>query len=302
VLVFLAIATLHFGPWSPYRFVYAYFPGAEGIRAVSRIGLIFLIAFSVALAFGLQFVQRRLHLLAAITLGVLCMLEQGVTTEAFDKQRSWNDAERVAKRIGPECKAFLYESLQGPHPYFKYHLDAMWAELMSEIPTLNGYTGNYPAGWDLNHTVIVRPDEVMRLLQALDAWVARFPGKLQREDVCWIRLEPTELPRASSMDVPNVPKQVALGATVPVDVIAMNTGTETWKSGEVSLRGSANQGEIRFDDPVLRGDVAPGERVRFKAQYVPASVGSGAFLFELSDRSGRIGRVSPLAVLNVSPP
>src|SRR5438034_155538 len=67
------------------------------------------------------------------------------------------------------------------------HLDGMWAQLESGVPTANGYSGAAPPGWrDLEFNQAHLPDKIWRLGPALDRWCAT--RGLPREQVAWIRL------------------------------------------------------------------------------------------------------------------
>lgn len=79
------------------------------------------------------------------------------------------------------------------------HLDAMFAELEVHVPTLNGYSGANPQGWDaLEDSNFSNPLGETRIDQALAAWAKRTG--IPRESICWIKY-------------PRAPVQSASGAS-----------------------------------------------------------------------------------------
>ncbi len=126
---------------------YTIIPGGIGIRAVGRIVLILMIPAALGLASLLQYLAQKQWTLAAWIVVLVCMAEQGVTTESFDAAANRAAIARVAQQVEPGREAFYYRP--GPNPVFYiYHLDAMWASLVTGVPTINGYSGYNPLGWD----------------------------------------------------------------------------------------------------------------------------------------------------------
>ena len=122
-------------------------PGGIGIRAVGRVVLILLIPAALGLAALLQFLVQKQWTLAAWIVVLVCMLEQGATTESFDAAANRATIAGVVQQVAPGREAFYYRPR--PHQgWYIYHLDAMWASLVTGVPTINGYSGHYPPGWD----------------------------------------------------------------------------------------------------------------------------------------------------------
>jgi hypothetical protein len=64
------------------------------------------------------------------------------------------------------------------------HIFAMWAELKSGVPTLNGYSGQVPPAWPLGDVSVAGPPDRERLVAAIRDWMGRHPREI--ENVCWI--------------------------------------------------------------------------------------------------------------------
>ena len=82
-----------------------------------------------------------------LALGLVVLLDQGVTTPTFNKDERRADVAAVARRVNRRRRAFYYSPRGAgiePNPY---HLDAMWAGIETGVPTVNGYSGAGPPGW-----------------------------------------------------------------------------------------------------------------------------------------------------------
>ncbi len=147
--VVLIVAFMYPPDWSPWKLVWGLVPGAGAIRAVSRIALLLLIPFSMAVALFIN--GMRATAPAVLLLMVLC-LEQVQTTSAFDKYLVRRQVMSLVNRIPRETKAFYYAPCPSPYrqpmPFWKYQIDAMWAQMVSGVPTINGYSANCPKGWE----------------------------------------------------------------------------------------------------------------------------------------------------------
>lgn len=196
-VVLLTVATLAFltlrsaGGQTAWGLVYSWFPAAAAIRAVSRVGLVLLPAASVGLAFAAErLVSTGRHAALTVVLGVLVVVEQGQTMPSYDKVAAREQVERIARAMPPGCRAFFYSPLDNRgHPPWETQVDAMWAAMEVGIPTVNGYSGNFPPRWLplLDHSIQKeRPADAERLRAALAAWLDAN-GTTTR-GVCWIRL------------------------------------------------------------------------------------------------------------------
>jgi hypothetical protein len=173
-------------PWQNFR---NWVPAAKGIRALSRIGLMFLIPASVGVAYAVTDWRRPLVMAAIV---VVCILEQGRSMPSFDKQQTRAAVHDLARQIDPACHAFfispqITEDQETSAP--KWHIDAMWAQLESNIPTVNGYSGNGPRGWGLDNHCIRDPRHALNVENGLRAWIVR--NGLREAEVHWIKCLPS---------------------------------------------------------------------------------------------------------------
>jgi hypothetical protein len=171
LLVTVFVATRYRGGLMPWALVFHGFPGANAVRAVSRMGVWLLFPASVGLALFLSRQARAGKGWSAALLGSVCLLEQGLSGSTFDVATARGDVRRLAGQVGPGCQSFLYSPAGGDSPSWKYQLDAMWAALERGVPTVNGYSGNVPPGWALEPVIRADAPSVARLDAAERAWV-----------------------------------------------------------------------------------------------------------------------------------
>jgi hypothetical protein len=122
-------------------------PGGHGIRDIGRISVILLIPVALGVALLVERLQRMRRWAASWAVALACMLEQGVTTPTYDASANRATISAIAAQVDPDCEAFYY------HPtdrfeFVNYHLDAMFASMETGKPTINGYSGYYPRGWE----------------------------------------------------------------------------------------------------------------------------------------------------------
>ncbi len=173
-----------------WRFVYHLVPGAAAIRTMARIGVLALIPGAIGVALCVEhFFERGIWYVVPI-FSLACVAEQRLATPFFDKLWNRSATERIAAQIDPKCEAFFYAALGGRFETWKYHLDAMWASLISRVPTLNGYTGNSPPGWVLFESNIRDAPGVQRVRFLVHDWVVR--NHLAPEHVCLLFLPADE--------------------------------------------------------------------------------------------------------------
>jgi hypothetical protein len=183
--------------WHVYQFV----PGASSIRAVGRVTLLLLLPLSSGFALFVDGADsvRRAVLILGIT--VICVIEQGVTTQSYDKLAQRAVVSEIAARIDDSCETFYYspwESLAYDQPA---HLDAMWAGLERRKPTINGYSGCSPPDWaNLIDANLGGGKFEPRVRAALRAWVDAHGIGASR--VWWIKQTGNERLRASPLEPP----------------------------------------------------------------------------------------------------
>jgi uncharacterized protein DUF4214 len=161
--LFYVIGFKYVGGRSPWHLVYDYFPGATAIRAMSRY-VIFLtlpmaIAFGFVLNYGITRVSAQKTAAAkARLIIVLFFLATFGTVEQFGifklggtgfskrVERSYLSA--MAAKLPESCSAFYVAAkADDHHNAFEYHYDSMLIAVTKHIPTLNGSSSKFPAGW-----------------------------------------------------------------------------------------------------------------------------------------------------------
>jgi hypothetical protein len=179
-------------PWSLWRWLYPSIPAAAAVRAVGRVVLLLLLPAAVGLA-GFVHTTRRPRLAALLL--VLCALEQGRTLPFYSKSEAQQGVARIAAHVPPgETRPFFYVAVVpagAELPWYRPHIDAMWLELATGLPTVNGYSGKFPSGWGALFDNQVKegasPDE---LRAGLDAWLRRH--ELRPEDVLFLPVDVEE--------------------------------------------------------------------------------------------------------------
>jgi hypothetical protein len=143
-------------PWSTslWWFVYRVVPGAAAIRAVSRVwvivNLLLIVVASLGIDSGVRKAARRAPLITASGLGLLFLL--GIVESvakglpSFPKRLLYAEVDSVRAAIPPGCSSF-YLPVRTDRPFFISQLVAMHASVQANVPTVNGYSGNSPAGY-----------------------------------------------------------------------------------------------------------------------------------------------------------
>ncbi|HLL53380.1 MAG TPA: hypothetical protein VK447_07535, partial [Myxococcaceae bacterium] len=183
----ILLASYYRGGWTPWWLVFHGVPGARAIRAVTRIGILLLIPAAIGFAAFLDRAPQGRKRWVAAALGLFCLVEQGRAAMSYDKAGKRADVDRVSAAIGKECRAFYYSPEGGPPLHYDAQLDAMWAQLETGVPTLNGYSSNFPRNYeDLMDNRILSEEDRARIGAALDDWM-KSRG-LDRAAVCWVRV------------------------------------------------------------------------------------------------------------------
>jgi hypothetical protein len=161
-----------------WRLFFYILPGAQAIRALSRVSLLMLIPASVGAAL---FMERRILMRQRpgtwIFAGLLCVvvfLEQGRFIRRYDKLQNRAQIRSIASEIGPGCEYFLFTPRVNAGqniPLWKLQVDAMWAGLQRGVPTINGYAAHTPPNWNLHEIRVRTASDEERLVAQLSEWV-----------------------------------------------------------------------------------------------------------------------------------
>jgi hypothetical protein len=177
-LAALAVSFMYPFGWSPWKLVYSYVPGAGAIRVPTRIGLVVLIPVSIAVAMFLNNLRRPA---VAILLLLFVCVEQVHTTPAYDKFAVRERIDTIVTKIPKDCPAFYCAFGETTAPdddryWVERHVDAMWAQMATGIPTANGFSGSVPPGWAplLEEKPLATESDLMRVHLNVMRWADSF--------------------------------------------------------------------------------------------------------------------------------
>jgi len=168
MLIALPIVVYFYGIDSLWLKYFRLIPGGTAIRAVGRVSLILLIPAALGLASLVKYLNRSRWPVASGIVSLACLSEQAVTTETFDAIANRANIAGIARQVDRHQLAFYYHPCKSV-PFHEYQLDAMWASLASEVPTINGYSGYVPRDWESFY--FVDQDTGPELLDVLSEWV-----------------------------------------------------------------------------------------------------------------------------------
>ena len=171
------------GHHTAWPLIFHWVPGARALRAISRVGLVLLVPASVGIALFFQQALDARWRIAAVLAALVVMLEQGQHVEVYDKAEAGAESSRVEALIGPSCGAVLYAPIHGRRMTWSYQVVGMWAGLDRRVPSINGYSGNAPLGWDFQQIRINDTTRARRRARAHrvgDALGRRAPARVRR--------------------------------------------------------------------------------------------------------------------------
>ncbi|MFZ5469029.1 MAG: NBR1-Ig-like domain-containing protein [Myxococcota bacterium] len=314
VVVLAMLTFVVIGMWWPilgahasaWKMVYQHVPGAGAIRAVSRFGILVLLPLSLGLAGVVKRLQgwkakERWGALAAV--GAVVALEQGLTTPSFDKERAYGDAAEIARRVDTSCKAFFYAPIGSRAPYFKHQLDAMSAQMIARVPTVNGYSGFNPPNWFLEHVNMRSPIDQPRVDAALKHWAAA--NGIDASGICRVYFQPgLDAPNHAVFVAQSVPPRMKAGAPQRVSLTFRNQGYESWRRAAWHRLGAA--GATRawgLERVYLERSVKPGEEYTFEFEVTaPPQPGTYQFSWRMVQEVVEwFGEPSPPVAIEVVP-
>jgi len=141
--------------YSLWRYVYAWVPGASAIRAVFRFQAVLQLGVVCVAAFGLAALWRaaagsKLWSALVLSLGAFLAIEQvDVGHPLFDRRA---ESSRLAAWPAPPayCRHFLLVADPSvDRTWYAEQIDAVLLGLRFGLPTINGYSGDVPHGWEL---------------------------------------------------------------------------------------------------------------------------------------------------------
>jgi len=191
-VVVLAVTFTIPGGWTLWSLLCLHIPGAIALRAVSRWGVFLLFPWGVAVACCLDQIQRSRRWPVVIGLGIVVILEQVIQIRHYDFQSFEREALSYTRQLKPECNCFLVSpALSERVDRLAVQVAAMWAQVISGVPTMNGHSGATPPGYSLDAGVATSLN-YLRTVEGISEWQERYPGTRLR--LCWLRPDSAPLP------------------------------------------------------------------------------------------------------------
>jgi hypothetical protein len=162
-------------------------PGGSGIRAVGRLGFITLFCSALMLGQILTWLEQRSRGRWVFVLAAFVVLEGAVDNRyqfsIASHQQRVTALKQDLEALG-NCNAFVYSWPKDDFKAYAIQLDAMWASHETGIPTVNGWAGANPAGWNFRGQSFSQEDAV--------AWMRRFRPEFGRMCVLSAEGGPTQ--------------------------------------------------------------------------------------------------------------
>jgi hypothetical protein len=179
-VLLLVVLTTRWGDLTAWRWVVAALPPASAARAVSRIALFFPLAAAIVLGIAADRSRHR-----RLVLGVLLVAALEQLSQVRYHRRDWRRAAvaEIAGQVRPASSAFFVTRTSSSPPSYATQLDAMFASSRVGVPTVNGHSGSFPAGWRLRR---IGSRSGPAVEAGLAAWRARWrlaPRDVQRIEV-----------------------------------------------------------------------------------------------------------------------
>lgn len=297
--VLVVLFATHLDGKTLWKLIYDYFPGAQAIRAVSRISLLLLIPGAVGLAAALEVLvtskRKKLGIAIAAVLAALSIAEQTHEYGAYDIAQNRRDVRAIAALVHPRCEVFVASPVADFGPYWKHQLDAMSAQLLVGIPTLNGYSGRAPHGWDLTDIRINNEENMRSVDQRIQRWIDL--SHLEDFRVCHVKVGFGSERFDAEFEPGSKTATTHSGGRVPVKLTAKNLGSEIWTADGrflLALQFDRDQrvfGAVGVPPP---REVKPGESVTFEFA-LPAPAQPGAYELQFRMLNRQTGWFGPLA-------
>jgi hypothetical protein len=187
--VLAVLLTLHWpNGWSLWHVIRPWLPGESGLRVVGRLALVLLLPAAIGLAAFWDRVRPRWPAALAILLLALAVVEQGRTFPSYSRRGLLGRVRAIARAIPDDCPSFYYSpETTGEEDRKGHQAEAMWASLIRDIPTANGYSSSGPAGWSLEIPPLAGESDRQALRQRLVDWInwQDYPAR----ELCWVRVE-----------------------------------------------------------------------------------------------------------------
>ena len=138
---------------SLWYFIWAYMPGADSMRAVSRYLMFLTLPCAILVATALQLLSA--HLASSKTqkrvLILLCFLIWAENLHARSNRWDIQSRQDFIAGITPppsDCSVFYLWDSRGSKAPYQYQLDAWEIATHFQLKTINGYSGQFPRDWN----------------------------------------------------------------------------------------------------------------------------------------------------------
>ena len=165
---FIWALLLSIGGFSLWWFVLNLFPGADAIRAVFRINMVvYAVALVVVLLFANTYLKPKLWGRVAIVCFVALFVVEGWIHPkrgllSLEDEQAFAERVEMMRQDKPDMSAFLIvrDPFPDEHPQVERlrllgtHAQAMRVSQELDIPTVNGYSGQFPKSWDFELRIL----------------------------------------------------------------------------------------------------------------------------------------------------
>lgn len=176
VSAIVLVVPFKYGDFSPWRTLFAAWPGLGAVRDPRRLVYVYeLAAVAVAAWFLMRLAPmspRRWLIVGCVS--VLLIADWNPRTFLYRRPvRDFDTWVRAPIQVDPACASFFIKGAsddymaRADHMWSLYNVDAMFIALQLSLPTLNGYSAWMPDGWDL-----ANPQQA-GYLDAVDYWIRR---------------------------------------------------------------------------------------------------------------------------------
>lgn len=159
----------HFCPWA--NIVGKIVPGAGAIRSTGRCLGIFLIPLSFCCCQWIAKLENRITRKQIVMVAEACIfmfLAVSAVSKRYMREDTGYYEQIISNCTQPpeECEVMLLGSLE-PDAYYDLEINMITWMLADQLKicTINGYTGNYPKGWDLGYL------DQSSYIKAVDGWL-----------------------------------------------------------------------------------------------------------------------------------
>jgi hypothetical protein len=187
----IVVLTLYVKSFSLWYFIHD-FPLFSAIRAVTRVDQILLFAAGYGSALFLTWLGARkvrnrngLNTLMAV-IALLALLEAATGTIGTSEKSVWKErVANLAKEVPGDLPKDSVLYFAQTDPWYAHELDAMWVSLQAGKPTLNGYSGQAPPGWNFTYgrdcnSIPTQVDSYQVWANAHPDYAKNFAGLLSR--------------------------------------------------------------------------------------------------------------------------